>query len=242
MLAKVYSSAVIGLEGVLVEVEVDIAQGLPSFTIVGLGDTAVQESRERVRAAVRNCGASFPMKRITVNLAPADLRKAGPAYDLPIAIGLLLASEQVRGDVHDAVFIGELGLDGAVRHIDGVLPMVAVAREQGIRRVFVPQEDAAEAALVSGISIIPVQRLDDLTAHLSGVKALPEYLSRPIDTAPPPVYPVDFSVVRGQEHVKRALEIAAAGGHHVLMTGSPGSGKNAHGARADLDPAAADRE
>lgn len=158
MLAKVYSSAVIGLEGVLVEVEVDIAQGLPSFTIVGLGDTAVQESRERVRAAVRNCGCSFPMKRITVNLAPADLRKAGPAYDLPIAIGLLLASEQVQGDVHDAVFIGELGLDGAVRHTDGVLPMVAIAKEQGIRRVFVPQEDAAEAALVSGITIIPVQR------------------------------------------------------------------------------------
>ncbi len=225
MLAKVYSSAVIGLEGVLVEVEVDIAQGLPGFTIVGLGDTAVQESRERVRAAVRNCGGSFPMKRITVNLAPADLRKAGPAYDLPIAIGLLLASEQVQGDVQDAVFIGELGLDGAVRHIDGVLPMVAVAREQGIRRVFVPQEDAAEAALVTGISIIPVQRLDDLTAHLSRVKTLPEYLSAPIDAVPPPAYPVDFSVVRGQEHVKRTLEIAAAGGHHVLMTGSPGSGK-----------------
>lgn len=172
------------------------------------------------------------MKRITVNLAPADLRKAGPAYDLPIAIGLLLASEQVQGDVHDAVFIGELGLDGAVRHTDGVLPMVAIAKEQGIRRVFVPQEDAAEAALVSGITIIPVQRLDDLTAHLSDAKTLPAYVGTPIDAAPMPVYPVDFSVVRGQEHVKRALEIAAAGGHHVLMTGSPGSGKTLMRARS----------
>src|SRR5688572_5736127 len=128
MISKVYSCAVIGLEGILVEVEVDIAQGLPAFTVVGLGDTAVQESRERVRAAVRNSGMNFPMKRLTANLAPADLRKAGPAYDLPIAIGLLLASEQVVGDAGKAIFIGELGLDGTLRHTDGVLPMVAVAR------------------------------------------------------------------------------------------------------------------
>ncbi|MGQ9549263.1 MAG: YifB family Mg chelatase-like AAA ATPase [Roseiflexus sp.] len=225
MLAKVYSSAVIGLEGVLVEVEVDIAQGLPGFTIVGLGDTAVQESRERVRAAVRNSGYSFPMKRITVNLAPADLRKAGPAYDLPIAIGLLLASEQIQGDASGAVFIGELGLDGAVRHTDGVLPMVAIAHECGIRQVFVPKEDAAEASLINGVRIMPVERLDDLAVHLSGARQLPEYAGAPVYTEPAPEYPVDFSVVRGQEHVKRALEIAAAGGHNLLMTGSPGAGK-----------------
>jgi magnesium chelatase family protein len=225
MLAKVYSCAVNGLDGVLVEVEVDLAQGLPSFTVVGLGDTAVHESRERVRAAIRNSGLTFPMKRLTVNLAPADLRKAGPAYDLPIAIGVLLASEQVVGTVERAIFIGELSLDGTLRHTDGILPMVAMARTQDIETVYVPYEDAAEAALVDGLTIIPVRSLSDLVAHISGERPLQPYLSQVSFDGIELHYPVDFQDVRGQEHVKRSLEVAAAGAHNVLMSGSPGAGK-----------------
>ena len=150
MLAKVLSCALVGLDGELVQVEVDTAGGLPAFTIVGLPATAVQEARERVRAAIRNSGLVFPQKRITVNLAPADLRKEGPAYDLPIAVGVLAASEQLPPGAADAVFLGELALDGAVRHVHGVLPMVALARERGLRRAYVPQSDAREAALVDG--------------------------------------------------------------------------------------------
>ncbi|EFO81493.1 Mg chelatase, subunit ChlI [Oscillochloris trichoides DG-6] len=225
MLARVHSCALVGLEGVLVEVEVDIVGGMPAFTVVGLGDAAVQESRERVRSAIRNSGLSFPLKRLTVNLAPADLRKAGPAYDLPIAVGLLLAAQQIEAQVERAVFLGELGLDGRLRHTDGVLSMASVARNHGMKTIFLPAEDAAEAALIAGPTIIPVHTLSELIDHLTGQTPIAPYLARTRFEDGELRFPIDFQDVRGQEHVKRSLEVAAAGGHNLLMNGTPGSGK-----------------
>ena len=227
MLAKVKTAAVVGLDAQEVEVEVDILSGLPAVNIVGLPDTAVQEARERVRSAVRNSGCFFPMRRITVNLAPADLKKAGPAYDLPIAVGIILSSEQVSVDASQMLFLGELSLDGSLRHTHGIISMVGLAKDKGISTVFVPAADAREASLIDGVTIIPVASLSQLVGHLRGVESISSYVADDVtfEVTEETSSLTNLALIKGQEHVKRALEVAAAGGHNLVMSGPPGSGK-----------------
>ena len=225
MLAKINSIAVIGLNAEKVEVEVDLSPGLPAFNIVGLPDKAVEESKERVRSAIKNCGATFPQKRITVNLAPADIRKEGPSYDLPIAIGILLASEQILFDATKSLIVGELSLNGELRHTNGTLAMAIAARELGFEEIILPKINSKEAAIINNINIIGAVSLPELISHLRNEDQI-----QPVDFIPfveeeSTDNKLDFSQIIGQEHAKRALEISAAGGHNVIMDGPPGSGK-----------------
>lgn len=227
MLAKISSGATVGLDATLVDVEVDVAdQGLPSLTIVGLPDKAVEEARERVRSAIKNSGADFPLSRITVNLAPADLPKVGPAYDLPIALGILIASMQIRPFTDDALFFGELSLDGSLRHTNGILPMAYLAKEKKYRKIFVPKINKKEAAVVPGIKVYPIESLLDLVRFFSRtVEVKPAKRISLTSLLKTSEGEFDFNEIIGQEQAKRAMQIAAAGGHNIFMKGTPGSGK-----------------
>lgn len=227
MVVKCKSLGLFGLESFIIDVEADISSGMGAFDLVGLPDTAVKESRDRVRTALKNCGFEFPMSRITVNLAPADIKKEGPLYDLPILVAILKASGQISAFTDNSAFIGELSLDGHLRAINGVLPMVIKAKQEGFENIFIPFDNAAEGAVVKGINVYPVKNIIDLYRHLSGAKSLNKAaFSRDEFETSRAKTMLDFSQVRGQFEAKRALEIAAAGGHNVLLIGPPGSGKS----------------
>jgi magnesium chelatase family protein len=227
MISKINSSAILGLDGIQIEIEVDIAPGLAAITVVGLPDTAVQESKERIKSAIKNSGFKFPHSRITINLAPADIKKEGPSYDLPIAIGVMAASGQLpKVNLQDSLFAGELALNGAVRHISGALPMAMFAASRGFKKLYIPKINALEAGLIGGVEIIPIENFSEVINHLIGKKKIAPF--KPEAKAffkQASGSDSDMAFIKGQEHVKRALEIAASGAHNVIMSGPPGAGK-----------------